>query len=259
MSLLASSQEVGHVDYRVGRKVIVSVTNSYGPITVRASDSKDIAVAYTAYAKSVTFDNERHGNRISLVSVSEHMGDNLAEYRVFVPSHAFVSLFARGPIHVEGLAGDVTIQTASHPVEVKNLDGAYLHVKTLDGSVTLIAVRNSHVYVQTINGSINISDSPGSWVEAISTCGHISYDGNPGIHGNYQLTSHSGDVDVSIPEGALVEVRTQSASDHSKQTERVTARTRQNTLFLRSGDLSRARFDLRSAMGRVRLKRPKQH
>ena len=51
MSLLASAQEVGHVDYKIGRKSMVCVTNSYRPITVKASDSKEVTVTYTAYAK----------------------------------------------------------------------------------------------------------------------------------------------------------------------------------------------------------------
>ena len=94
-SLLAGAQQVGHLDYKMGRKSIVSVTNSYGPITVVASDAKDVQVVYTSYAKSVTFDNQRHGNRVSLVSLSDHSGDNLAEFTVLVPSHAWLTLFAR--------------------------------------------------------------------------------------------------------------------------------------------------------------------
>ena len=260
MSPCACAQQVGHLDYKMGRKAIVSITNSYGPVTVEASDSNEVSVTYTANAKSVTFDNERHGNRVSLASVSEHFGDNLAEYSVLVPVHAFLSLFARGPVHVQGLAGDITIQAASHPIEVKNLDGAHLHVKTMDGSITLMAVRNSHIYIQSINGPINISDAPGSWVEANSTSGRISYDGDPGIDGNYELTSHSGDVEVSIPASALVEIRTPSASGQSEGQEKNEIRTtRQSSSFLKPASVSRARFDLRSAGGKVQVKRPQQH
>lgn len=98
-TVLASAQQIGHVDYKMGRKAIVSITNSCGPITVKALEAKEVSVTYTSYSKSVAFVNQRHGNRISLVSTSDHLGDNLAEYRVLVPGHAFLSLFARGLIH----------------------------------------------------------------------------------------------------------------------------------------------------------------
>jgi hypothetical protein len=40
-----------------------------------------------------------------------------------------------------------------------------------------------------------------SLIEAHSTSGRITYDGDPGMSGEYKLTSHSGDLDVSIPAG----------------------------------------------------------
>lgn len=182
---------------------------------------------------------------------------NLAEYSVVVPSHAFLSLFARGLIHVERLTGDVTIQTTSTPIEIMNLDGAYVHVKTLDGSVTLTAVRNSHVYVQSINGPINISNAPGSLIEANSTSGRITYDGDPGTGGDYRLSSYSGDVDVSIPESALAEIQTDGQSGQNPN--ETATQTRRNSPFLRRGSLERAHFELRSFMGKIRLKRPPVH
>jgi DUF4097 and DUF4098 domain-containing protein YvlB len=253
---VASAQEVGQISYQMGRKAIISITNSYGPITVKGSDGKVVSVTYTSYAKSVAFDNERHGNRLSLVSVSEHLGDNLAEYSLLAPRHAFLSLFAHGPIHVEGLAGDITIQTTGHAVEIKNLNDAYINVKTLDGPVTLTALRNCHVYIHSIDGPINISDAPGSSVEANSTGGRITYDGDPGSNGDYRLSSHSGDVDVSIPASALVEVQTNGHSGQ-KPDESTTGMTRRNSLFLSPTSVSRAHFELRSFIGKVRLKRPR--
>jgi hypothetical protein len=255
LSMLASAQEVGHVDYKMGRKPIISITNFYGPITVKASQAKEVNVTYTSYARSVSFENQRYGNRISLVSASDSSADNLAEYSVLVPAHSFLNLFARGPIHVEGLAGDLTIQTASHPVVVENLDGAYIHVKTLDGPVTLRGVYNGHVFVQAVSGSINISDTRASWVDADSNDGRITYDGDPGSDGNYRFTSHSGDVDVSIPATALVEIQT-NGQPRQKPEEAPTERTRGSSLFVSPANISRAHFELRSFMGKVRLIRP---
>ena len=257
-SILASAQEVGQVSYKMGRKAVVSITNLYGPITVKPSDEKEVRVTYTSHASSVTFDDQRHGNRVSLVSLSDHLGDNLAEYSVLVPRNAFLSLFAGGPIHVEGLTGDITIQTVSHPIEIKNLDGAYIHVKALDSPITLVAVHNSHAYIQSINGSIDISDTSGSCVEANSTGGRITYEGDPGRDGDYHLSSHSGDVDVSIPANAFVEIQTNGQSGQNPD-ESATQTTRGDSLFLRPASVSRAHFDLRSFTGRVRLRRPQSH
>ena len=43
-----------------------------------------------------------------------------------------------------------------------------------------------------------------------SGSGLISYEGDPGPVGEYLLTSHSGDLDVSIPASAWVDIKARS-------------------------------------------------
>ena len=164
-------------------------------------------------------------------------------------------MFAAGPIHVEGLSGDITIETAHSTVEVKNLEGAYLRTKTIDGPVTVVGARNAHIYLHSVNGPISISNAPNAWVEADSTSGRIDYDGDPGLDGEFRLTSHSGDLEISIPSSASVDIRTMSAEFGQFRRNLVTPTT-QGTSFTGSAIANRSHFDLRSLTGRIHLKRP---
>jgi DUF4097 and DUF4098 domain-containing protein YvlB len=256
LSTLVKAQEVGQVTYKLGHKILLSITNPCGPITIKPSSTNEISVRYASYDKSVSFDHQRHGHRVTLACSSEHLRNNIAEYKVGLPRGASVMLFAAGPIHVEGLSGDITIETVHSPAEIRNIEGAYLRTKTIDGTITVKGARKARIYLHSVNGPINISDAQNSWVEADSTSGRIEYDGDPGIDGEFRLTSHSGDLEVSIPSSASVDIRTRSAEFGQLRENLVTPTTGQGTSFTGSAIANRSHFNLRSLTGRIHLKRP---
>jgi hypothetical protein len=95
--------------------------------------------------------------------------------------------------------------------------GALLHVKTLSGPITLTDIHDSHLDIHTLSGNINIHNVTGAFVEVSSGSGRITYDGDPGSAGYYRLTSHTGDLDVSIPASASVEIKARSLQGESDQ------------------------------------------
>jgi hypothetical protein len=256
--LSVSAQENGQARYKVGRNAVVSVTNSCGPITVKASGTNEVRVKYSSASKSVIFDHQKHGKRITLSASSDQPGTHWCEYIVLVPSKAFVTLFAGGEIHAEGLGGNIVLQTTNSPVEVKNMNNAHVHIRTIDGQSKLTSIHNSYVYVHSVNGSISISDAPDSSIEADSDAGTIAYQGDPGSDGEYRLATHSGDLDLSIPASALVRITTASqkvgSGQYAEDSAYVPVRPK-NTL-LKPGNISTPLFHLRSFTGRIRLKRP---
>lgn len=252
---LVCAQESGEISYKVGRKAVISVSNMHGPITVKSSGTNEVRVKYISASKSVTFDHQKHGKRITLSASSDQPGTNLCEYVVLVPSTAFVTLFAGGAIHAESLAGDILLETPNSPLEVKNMTDAHVHIKTIGGQITLTSIHNSHVFVHSVNGSITILDAPDSWIEADADAGRIAYQGDPGGDGEYRLTTRSGDLELSIPASALAEIRTHSLKGQSGQ-DLPNASIQERNAFLKRGSVSRSHFDLRSFTGRIRVKRP---
>jgi DUF4097 and DUF4098 domain-containing protein YvlB len=258
LSLLAA-QEKKEFSYPVGPGAVISITNNYGPISVKPSGSSQVVVETVSHSDAVSLVNEQHADRIELRSISSRQGTNLVEYIVLVPAAAFVSLRSSdGTLHAEGLCGDVVLESASGSVEVTDISDAHLHVKTLSGPITLTDIRNSRLDIHSVRGNVNLHNVTGPSVEVNSGSGRITYDGDPGQVGEYLLTSHSGDLEVSIPASAWVEIKAhsiKSQSDSEFPAVNNAPMTGQINLMGRSGKIG-SRFELRSFSGKIRLKRP---
>ena len=177
-----------------------------------------------------------------------------------VPAAAFVTLRSfDGTLRAQGLRGDVVLEAASGSVEVTDISDAHLHVKTFSGPITLTDIRNSHLDIHSVRGSVNLRNVTGPSVEVNSGAGRITYDGDPGRVGEYLLTSHTGDLEVSIPASAWVEIKAhsiKSQSDPEFPSDQQRPVLGQTSLLGGQGKTFRSRFELRSFSGKIRIKRP---
>jgi DUF4097 and DUF4098 domain-containing protein YvlB len=260
VGLLATAQENKVFSYPVGRKAIISITNNYGPITVKPSGTRQVWVTAVSHSDAIRFVNNQRGDRIDLRVESSRQGANLAEYTVLVPSDAAISLRSSdGNLAVQGLCGDVVLETITASVQVNGIRDAHLHIGTLGGPISLTDIRHSHLEVRSVSGNVDIHNVTESSVEVNSGRGRITYEGDPGSSGEYLLTSHSGDLDVSIPAGAPVEIKSRTIKGEADPgfpaTNDLPAMGRKNGL-LKPGIVSASRFVLRSFRGKIRLKRP---
>jgi hypothetical protein len=260
LALTAVGQEKKESGYAVGPGAVISITNNYGPITVKPSGSSQVVVETISHSDAVSLVNEQHGDRIELRSMSSRQGTNLVDYTVLVPAAAFVTLRSSdGTLRVQGLRGDVVLEAASGSVEVRDISDAHLHVKTLSGPITLTDIRNSHLDIHSVRGNVNLHNVTGPSVEVNSGAGRITYEGDPGRVGEYLLTSHTGDLEVSIPASAWVEIKAHSIKSQSgpefPSASSVPA-IGEISLLGKPGKVLGARFELRSFSGKIRLKRP---
>jgi len=260
LSLLAAAQEKKEFSCNVGPLAVISITNNYGPITVKPSGSSQVLVETIFHSDGLSLVNEQHGDRIELRSISSRPGTNLVEYTVLVPAAAFVTLRSSdGTLRAQGLRGDVVLEAASGSVEVTDIRDAHLHVRTLGGPITLTDIRNSHVEIHSVRGNVNLLNVTGPSVAVNSGAGRITYDGDPGRVGDYLLTSHTGDLEVSIPASALVEIKARSIRSQSDPEFPSISNVPvlgQTSLLGKPGKTLGSRFELRSFSGKIRLKRP---
>jgi hypothetical protein len=261
LALTAAAQEKREFTYNVGPQAVVSITNNYGPITVKPSGSRQVVVETVSHSDAVSLMNEQHGDRIELRSISSRQGTDLVDYTVLVPADAFVSLRSSdGTLRAQGLRGDVILEAAAASVEVTDISDAHLHVKTLSGPITLTDIRNSHLDIHSVSGNVTIRNVAGPSVEVNSGSGRISYQGDPGSTGEYLLTSHSGDLEVSIPAIALVDIKARSIKSQSDPEFPIASGFSSTggagNLLLKPGMVAGSRFELRSFRGKIRLKRP---
>jgi len=211
-ALIAQSRKELH--FNVGVKAGVSVNNPYGSISVKPSAGNTVVVSAVLASNKVEIDSSQTDNRVDIQShllagADENSGR--VDYEILVPPDASVSLRSMtGPLRAERLHGDMTLEGAAALVDVRDVSNAHVHVKTLDGPVTLTNVLEGHVEVDSLSGAITLNRVNGPLVQVISTSGGINYTGDFGDGGEYRLTSHSGDIEATVPENTSADVSARS-------------------------------------------------
>src|SRR5205807_857859 len=119
------------------------------------------------------------------------------DYDVLVPAEASVTLESgTGPRRAERLHGDVEAEGANAAVDVKDMSGGHVHVKTMAGPITLTNIRDGHVEIDSVSGDVTLTSVTGPLVRVSSTSGRIQYNGDFGYAGEYRFNSHSGNIEA---------------------------------------------------------------
>src|SRR6202142_4548381 len=211
-ALVAESKKEFH--FTVGPKAGVSVMNPYGSITVKPSSNNTVVVNAILHSDKVEVDNNQSGNRVDIQShllAGADADSGRVDYEVLVPADASVTLHSNtGSLRAEKLHGDVSLEGPGAEVNVRDISDAHVHVKTMNGAVNLDNITNGHVEVDSLSGTITLNSVNGSLVQVVSTSGRINYIGDFGNSGEYRLTSHSGDIEATIPEWTSADVSARS-------------------------------------------------
>jgi len=170
-----------------------------------------------AVSEKVAVDAEQKGNRLEIRTRMLQPGseeEQKVEYEVFLPAKVGITVRANnGPIRVKGLrSSEITLEGESAPVEVHEVDsgGQHLHVRTVSGTISLGNVSSAHMEIRSMSGDVALENVSGPKVQVTTTQGDIRYDGQFGSNGEYSLISHSGNIDVALPEGASVDMMAES-------------------------------------------------
>jgi DUF4097 and DUF4098 domain-containing protein YvlB len=211
-TLVAETKKEYH--FTVGPKAGVSVMNPYGSITVKPSSNNTVVVNAILHSDKVEVDNNQNGNRVDIQShllAGADSDSGRVDYEILVPADASITLHSStGSLHAEKLHGDVSLEGPGAEVDVRDISDAHVHVKTMNGSVNLNNVKNGHVEVDSLSGEITLRGVNGPLVQVVSTSGGIHYIGDFGNSGEYRLSSHSGDIEATIPEWTSADVSARS-------------------------------------------------
>jgi DUF4097 and DUF4098 domain-containing protein YvlB len=211
-SLLAETKK--ELQFIVGPRAGISVVNPYGSISVKPSTNSTVIVNAILHSDRVEIDNNQNGNRVDIQSHLLPGADaqsGRVDYEILVPADASVTLHSStGSMHAEKLHGDVSLEGPAANVDVRDIFDAHVHVKTMNGNVNLDNIQNGHVEVDSLSGEVTLNGVNGSLVQVVSTSGRINYIGDFGNSGEYRLTSHSGDIEATIPEWTSADVSARS-------------------------------------------------
>src|SRR5262249_28544886 len=161
-------------------------------------------------------------------------------------------------LDAQRLGGDVILEGSTGVAQVSGATTAHVHIKTLSGPIAVSEIRHSSVVVNSVSGNISLHNVVESQVKVHSGSGRIAYDGDPGVTGDYALTSRTGDLDISIPASTPVEIKASSMKGESERSVNAgqVPGTSQKSFFVKPGLVNAPRFVLRSFKGNIHLRRP---
>ncbi len=253
--------------FNVTPKAGVTVNNPYGSVSVKPSTGNVVVVTAVLASDKVEVDNSLVGNRVEIQShllpgADEHSGR--VDYEILAPADASLTLHSSaGSLHAEKIHGDVSLEGAAARVDVSDVSNAHVHVKTLNGPVTITNVQDGHVEVDSLSGNVTLKSVNGPLIQVISTSGAISYMGDFGDHGEYRLTSHSGDIEAIVPDSISADVNARSVRGevhddlHLQPKEHTSFMVKEGSAFW--GTMGRAAVSstvvLRSFSGKIHLRK----
>lgn len=261
----SASATGGKKEYRfkVSRHASVTIDNQYGPILVKAGADKEVVVTALTNSDKVEIDEGKSGNRVGMTShllAGADSNSGRVEYEVLVPVDANVTLRSTsGQLHVERLRGDIQLESSSD-IDVRDISSGHVHIKTLNGPVTLTNVRDGHIEITSVSGDVVLNSVNGPLVQVNSNSGKIRYDGDFGGGGDYNLTSHSGDIEATAPSYASIDVTARSEqgkveNDFSLQPKHTTFLMKAGSAFAGTMGEAASSVKLFSFSGKIHLKK----
>jgi hypothetical protein len=261
---LATGETRKDLHFKVGKRPTISINNPYGPILVKAGGGHEVVVIAVLRSDKVEIDHSQSRNRIDIVSHLLSGGDQnsgVVEYQVAVPADASLNVHAEnGAVHAEKLQGDISIEGNSGSIEVVDCAGGHVHVKTLNAPVTMSNVRSAHVEVVSMAGNVTLNSVSGPNVTVNSNTGKIEYAGDFSGEGEYDFTSHTGDIEAVAPAYASIDVTARSNqgrvdSDFSLEPKHTPFIAKAGSYF--SGTLNKAASSVKlmSFSGKIHLKK----
>lgn len=276
MALLAALQTQGFqtdTTFAVPQGTRLHVETQGGDITIRAWDRNQVRVQ-ASHSRRTRIDVQISGAVVLLEAEADRGPANMVDYTITVPAWMSLGLEGmysaidvtgvRGAITAQTLEGDITIKGPAESVKLESVQGRIV-VQGIRGSTTITTISESieasdiqgDILAESVSGNIVLHRIDSKVVEAETVSGEIVLDGRIVDGGRYSLLSHSGELMVTMPEGANATIATATGSGDVRATfplpasERPTRR--RQTFRLGNGS---ATVELESFSGSIRLFRP---
>ncbi len=197
---------------------MVNVVSNSGSVTIHGGAGRQVVAVFTTHSakvevdQSATPDKGRVELRTHALADQRPTSDEAkVDYDITVPAGVSVTVStATAPIAVDGLSGDLILSSDTGQITVRDVAKGHVHVRGVTAPVNLTDIANGHVEVTSTGGSVQMVNVSGSKVSVGTTSGNITYRGDCSGGGSYTFTTHSGAIDVTLPESASVDLSARS-------------------------------------------------
>lgn len=252
------------LQFKVGKHSMVSINNQYGSVRVRAGAPHQVKVTAILHSDKVELDQGTRGSRVDLVShllAGSDESSGIVEYDLTVPPDSSLTVHAgNGTTHIEKIHGDLMMEGNNGPMEIVECGDGHIHVRTLDGKVSLTNVHNGHIEISSMGGDIVLSGVDGPFVKVNSNSGRIQYDGDFSDSGIYDFSSYTGNIEALAPSYASIDVLARSTngpvqSDFSLEPKHTPFAMKVGSAFAGTLGKAASSVNLFSFSGKIHLKK----
>ena len=263
----------GHAETRKEARFDISpngtlnLVNNSGSVTLHSGSGHQVLVSYTVHSDKVEVDQNATKQRIelrthALLNEKPTADEAKVDYEITVPAGVSVNVTTvSANITAENLSGDIGLSSETGNVDVKNVSKAHLRIRSMNATVNLDNVTANIIDIQSAAGAIQLKNVTGQRVAANTTSGNITYRGDCSGGGDYLFTTHSGAIDMMLPETASVDLTARSTSGSVENEFPLREKThntfvpQQGRSFAGTSNSGLSSVELQSFSGKIRVKK----
>lgn len=247
----------------------INIVNNDGSVKLKAGSGRQVLLAYTLHSSKVEVDEDSTPDK-RRIQIRSHAlpqqtptsDEARVDLEVTVPAGTAITVStATAPISADGLSGDITLSSDTGKITASGIGHSHLNVRSVAAPVELSHVSLGYVRVTSSGGSIQMMDVTGPKVNVATGSGNITYQGDCSGVGDYLMTTHSGNIDVSLPETASVDLNAHSASGAVENDFPLQAKKhpvfvpKSGSSFAGTSNSGSSSVELRSFSGKIRVKK----
>jgi DUF4097 and DUF4098 domain-containing protein YvlB len=261
----------GHKELRldIAAGGAVTLTNSAGSINLKAGNGHQLIIDYTAQSNKVEVDQSATPDK-RRIEITTHAlpgqkptaDEARVDFDVSLPAGVSITVnAATATITAENLSGDISLSSDTGQITVHDVARSHLDVRTVTAPVSLSNINGGHVEVTSSAGAVQLANVTGPKVKIGTGSGNITYTGDCSGIGDYVLTTHSGAIDVSLPQTASVDITARSISGDVQNDFPLSQKTHTSFIpqtgrsFAGTSNSGASSVQLQSFSGRIRVKK----
>lgn len=250
------------------REPRISLINLKGHVLVRGWDKAQVHVICTMASPRVEVDSEILPDTgaaeklhfdTHLLDATLPASEQVVDYALDVPVGASLEIRnPQGKTQVEGMQADATVQSVGGEISIRDYSG-HLSVHSVAGDLEIIRA-SGNVEAYTITGNLHFVSPNTTRLHGSTTSGHILYEGDFMVRGDYVLSAYSGDVDIVCPPSASYELRAKTLKGKVINTLPMTRRRESasplgaSNSLLGTHNTGRANVELTSFSGNIHIR-----
>lgn len=245
----------------------IHVVDNTGSVTLRAENGHQVVVAYTLHSGKMQVDSESTPDRRRIEIRADAVADQKptpdeakVDLEISVPPGTSLTVnTATAPITANGISGDLTLSSDTGQITLKDITRSHVHVRSVMAPVNLDNISLGHVEVTSSGGAVKLVDVSGPKVNIATGSGDISYQGDCSGVGDYLMTTHSGNIDMRLPQTASVDLNARSVSGRVENDFPLKASKhpmfvpKAGSSFAGTSNSGSSSVELRSFSGRIRV------